>query len=299
MRLDEQVSRRRNYRRGQGYVVLAALAWSTAGVLQRGLDVDIPTQIAGRSAFGFATVLLFIALTRGSRAVGTSFTKMGRFELAFAACSACATTGFIVALNYASVASVVFMFALTPMVAAGINRFGLGIHITRKTLFAMLIAAAGVSVMVGGPGGMRGVGLILSVIMTVAFALMVTIAQYKSDTTMAPAICLSHLVVVLVALPVASLMTIGATDFVLLAILGIVQMGLGTVFFTMGARLIPAVEVALITLLEIVLAPIWVWLVFSERPSTSVFLGGVIVLGAVTLQTLGMPRSGSPLPQKT
>ena len=71
--------------------------------------------------------------------------------------------------------------------------------------------------------------------------------------------------------------------------LGVGQMGLGLAFLTMGARLIPAAEVALITLLEVVLGPLWVWLAFSERPSTTTLIGGAIVMAAVALQARGDP----------
>jgi drug/metabolite transporter (DMT)-like permease len=64
-------------------------------------------------------------------------------------------------------------------------------------------------------------------------------------------------------------------------------MGLGLAFLTMGARLLPAAEVALITLLEIVLGPLWVWLALSEHPSTATLVGGTIVVAAVALQTGG------------
>ena len=63
--------------------------------------------------------------------------------------------------------------------------------------------------------------------------------------------------------------------------------GLGLAFLTMGARLIPAAEVALITLLEVVLGPVWVWIALSERPSTATLVGGVIVIAAVVLQAGG------------
>ena len=72
-------------------------------------------------------------------------------------------------------------------------------------------------------------------------------------------------------------------------LLGIAQIGLGFIFLTIGARLIPAGEVALITLLEIVLGPLWVWLFLSEGPSAATFTGGMIVLGAVLLQSRGEP----------
>jgi DME family drug/metabolite transporter len=51
--------------------------------------------------------------------------------------------------------------------------------------------------------------------------------------------------------------------------------------------LIPAAEVALITLLEVVLGPLWVWLVRSERPGIATLVGGVVVLGAVGIQARG------------
>jgi len=74
-------------------------------------------------------------------------------------------------------------------------------------------------------------------------------------------------------------------DLALLVLLGVGQVGLGLAFLTIGARLIPAAEVALITLLEIVLGPLWVWIVLAERPALIVIVGGVVVILAVVLQT--------------
>jgi len=70
-------------------------------------------------------------------------------------------------------------------------------------------------------------------------------------------------------------------------------MGLGLAFLTIGARLIPAAEVALITLLEVVLGPLWVWIALAERPSAATLVGGGVVMGAVVLQAVGEP-SGLP-----
>jgi len=59
------------------------------------------------------------------------------------------------------------------------------------------------------------------------------------------------------------------------------------VFLTIGARLIPAAQVALITLLEVVLGPLWVWLAIDERPSTATLVGGAVVVAAVIIQARG------------
>ena len=56
-------------------------------------------------------------------------------------------------------------------------------------------------------------------------------------------------------------------NLVLLILLGAGQIGLGLALLSIGARLIPAAEIATITLLEVVLGPLWVWIVVSERPA--------------------------------
>ena len=80
-------------------------------------------------------------------------------------------------------------------------------------------------------------------------------------------------------------------DLGLLVLLGVGQMGLGLAFLTVGARLIPAAEVALITLLEVVLGPLWVWIGYSETPGLATVVGGAVVIVAVFLQTT--QRAGS------
>jgi len=101
---------------------------------------------------------------------------------------------------------------------------------------------------------------------------------------MAPAICLSQALLVVAIVPLAHPSTVNAHDLTFLVLLGVGQVGLGLAFLTVGARLIPAAEVALITLLEIVLGPLWVWIVLGERPALIAVIGGVVVVLAVVLQ---------------
>jgi drug/metabolite transporter (DMT)-like permease len=102
---------------------------------------------------------------------------------------------------------------------------------------------------------------------------------------MAPAICLSQLLVLVVVGPFAQPSTVDERDLLLLIFLGVGQMGLGLVLFTMGARLIVASEVALITLLEVVLGPFWAWVAVGETPAAMTIVGGAVVTAAVILQT--------------
>ena len=142
--------------------------------------------------------------------------------------------------------------------------------VTRRTAVAMVVALAGVGIMmVGGPGGAQGIGLVLSVVMTLAFALALVVTRHRRDISMAPAICLSQVLVLAVVAPLAEPGSGDTRNILLIALLGVGQMGLGLALLTIGARLISAAEVALITLLEVVFGPAWVWIAYSERPSTT------------------------------
>jgi len=275
-------------RRGQAYVVLAALAWSTAGVLQRELTVDTATQAAGRAFFGTLGILAFVVLSE-RRGVRRAFLSIGVSGLGVAVSVAVASGTFIVALNHSTVANVLFMMAVAPIAAAVIAWLFLREPVSRRTVVAMLVALAGVGLMVGGPGGAGGLGLALSILMTLAFAVAVVIARHRRDVSMAPAICLAQALVFTAFVPFSSPSSIDSHDLALMIALGFGQMALGNVFFALGARLIPAAEIALITLLEVVLGPVWVWLVLGERPSNATLLGGAVVVFAVILQARGDP----------
>ena len=280
-------------RRGQLYVGLAALAWSTAGLLQRELSVDIPTQLAGRALFAFLALAVLAALSNRARTLD-AFRSMGLAGLAVAVCTSVASGSFIVALNHANVANVLFMQALAPIAAAALAWVALGEAISGRTWVAMSIALGGVAVMVGGPGTGGVVGLTTSLIMTIAFAGAIVITRHRREVSMLPAICLSQFLVLLAFAPFADPASVGERDIAFLVLLGAGQMALGLFFLTIGARLILAAEVALITLLEIVLGPLWVWIALSERPSSAALVGGLIVIIAVLIQTTKDPPA-SPL----
>ena len=283
-----QESRRR--RRGQIYVALAAVAWSTAGVLQRQLTLDTATQVAGRAAFASVALLAYVAVVERGRVV-QAFRSIGLAGVAVALCVATASGSFIAALNHTSVARVLFILALAPVLAALLARVTLGEPITRRTSLAMALALAGVALMLGAPGEGSLVGDGLSFVTALAFALMIVITRWRHDVSMAPATCLSQVILVVAFMPFASPGEITGDAVVWLALLGIGQIGLGFALLTVGARLIPAAQVGLITLLEVVLGPLWVWLALNERPTTLTLVGGAIVIVAIVIQTRGAPPS--------
>src|SRR4051794_33868660 len=276
----------RSERRGQIYVALAAVAWSTAGVFQRQLTLDTPTQVCGRAAFAGAALLAYVAVVDRGRVL-EAFRSVGIAGVAVALCVATASGSFIAALNQTSVARVLFILAVSPVLAALLARVTLGEPIPRRSALAMALAVAGVSLMLRAPGEGSLAGDGLAFLAALAFAMMVVITRWRHDVSMAPATCLSQAILVAVFLPFASPGEISGEDVAWLAALGIGQIGLGFALLTVGARLIPAAQVGLITLLEVVLGPLWVWLALDERPSTLTLVGGAIVIVAIVIQTRG------------
>ncbi len=281
-------------------MLAAAVAWSTAGLAQRGLDATPGTQVFGRALFAFITLLILVALTERSGAIA-SMRSLGREGIAISLFLAISSGTFLLALSYTSVANVLFLQAAAPMIAALLGWFLLSERISRRTWLAMVVAAAGVGAMVLGTlsAGVLAVGL--PIVMTLSFAFVIVIARHRRDVSMLPAACASQALVIVVVAPFVSFGSASASDWRLFVALGVLQMGLGLVLLTIGARLLPPAEVALLALLEVVLGPLWVWLAYSEEPRTTTLVGGAIVSAAIVVQATGSDgpvgvSEGLPLP---
>jgi drug/metabolite transporter (DMT)-like permease len=284
---------RRTERRGQLYVALAAIAWSSAGLLQRGVEAGAAAQVGVRALFACVALFAYVAVAERGRVLA-AWRAIGVAGVGVAAALAVASAAFIVALNHTTVAHVLFIQAMAPVLAALIAWIALGEPVSTRTGVAMGIAVAGVALMVGGPGGGNLLGDGLSLTMALAFAVSIVISRHRRDVSMLPATCLSQLFLVIAFLPFAAPAGMPGDDLLALAALGAGQIGLGLALLTVGARLIPAAQVALITLLETVLGPLWVWLAIDEKPTTATLVGGAIVVVAVVIQTAGAPQRPRP-----
>ena len=279
---------------GSAYIALAALVWSLAGILQRQLHMNLASQLAGRAAFALLAILVFVAIAERGQVL-RAFRAIGRWGLVVAVLMAVASGSFITALNDTSVANVLVIQALVPLAAAFLGRLA-GDPVRPRTWMAMGVAVAGFAVMAGAPTRPGLWGTVFSLITMLTFAATIVVARHKSDVSMAPATCLSQVLVLAAFAPFAHVSEMGGANLGWLALLGIVQMGLGLFFLSLGARLIPAADVALISQLENVLGPVWVWLAGIERPSATTIAGGIIVICAVVFQvTQGTERS-APAP---
>jgi drug/metabolite transporter (DMT)-like permease len=278
---------------GMGYTALAAAAWSLAGILQRQLHMGLASQLAGRAVFASLAVFVFVAAAERGRVI-PAFRAIGRPGLAIAVLMTISSGSFITALSITPVADVMVISALAPLAAALLGML-VGEPVRPRTWVAMGVATGGFAVMAGAPGRPGLAGMTLSFIAMLGYAATIVVARRRAEVSMAPATCLSQVLVFAVFAPFAHVSEMGGANLGYLALMGVVQMGLALFFLSLGARLIPAVEVALIAQLENVLGPLWVWLAGLEYPSVPTIIGGIIVIGAVVLQvTQGSGPLGAP-----
>lgn len=274
------------------YTALAATAWSLAGILQRQLHMGLASQLAGRAVFASLAVLVFVAVAEHGQVI-PAFRAVGRPGLAIAVLMTISSASFITALSITPVADVMVIQALAPLAAA---LLGLLVRerVRPRTWVAMGVAVAGFAVMAGAPSRPGLAGMTFSFAAMLSYAATIVVARHNADVSMAPATCLSQVLVFAVFAPFAHVSEMGGSNLGYLALMGIVQMGLALFFLSLGARLIPAVEVALIAQLENVLGPLWVWLAGIEHPSAPTIAGGIVVIGAVVLQV----TQGSRMPHR-
>ena len=198
-----------------------------------------------------------------------------------------ASTCFIFSLAHTSVANTLLLMSTGPFVAGLLGFILLGERVALRTWVTMGVALAGVAVMVGnsyGHGAM--VGDLLAIVMAASFAVATVLVRRHPEIHMAPAAALATTITALVALPFADPLATAPRDLALLAFFGVGQFGAGFLLFMAGARLIPVAESSLIGMLEIVLGPLWVWLVLSEQPAAASLTGGALIVAALFANTL-------------
>jgi drug/metabolite transporter (DMT)-like permease len=275
------------YRRGVLLVAGAALAWSSAGLIVRTVATDAWTTLFWRSVFACVSLLAYIAI-RDRRGMAAAFTGIGWAGIALAGCFATSMICFILALEQTTVANVLIFQAAAPFIAALLAWLVLRERVSARGIAAIVATMFGIVIMVSDSVQTGRVGGdLLSAAMSLGFAGTIVLARHRRDLAMTPASCLATAMTALIALPFAEHpFAVAPTDLLLLALFGIGQMGLGLVCFMAGVRLLPAADAGLISVLESVLGPLWVWLAFGENPGTRAMIGGSIVLAAVVLHTL-------------
>ena len=279
-------------------MVLVTLLWSIAGVVTRHLDAARSFEVTfWRSLFNALALAIGLTVLRGT-GVWRGLLRPSRVLWASSLFWAVMFTAFMVALTLTTVANVLVTMAIGPMMTALFSRLFLGQRLPLRTWLAIFAAGAGIVWMFGAEAG-NGASLLGSLVacaVPVAGAANWTLLQRVGESgadapDMLPAVLIGSVISALATLPLAWPLQASAHDLGLLALLGTVQLALPCLLLVRLTRELPAAEIALLALLEVLFGVAWAWLGAGEQLSASVVMGGALVLGAlVANQALALRR---------
>ncbi|MGH8951570.1 MAG: DMT family transporter [Acidimicrobiia bacterium] len=275
-------------RRGLAFAFAGILFLSPESLLIRLVSVDRWTLLFWRGALMCVGLLVASSvLARTPRVIR----RIGRPGLLVAVLFGLQTVLFIVSITNTAVANTLVAVSAAPLFAAVYQWVFFRQPIGRRLLGVIVVAIVGIAIMFSGSlGGGTLLGDLAGLGAAAGLGGSFVVIGRNQDRSMVPAMGLGGLVAALVALPWADPMSATASDFRYLAISGFVVLPLGFGLLAVAPRYIPGAEVALITLLETVLGPLWVWMALGEVPTGAALIGGVIVIGALAFNSIVMLR---------
>lgn len=286
------------YGTGVALVVVASLMWSLMSLAIRLIEGADTWQVLFWRSAGMVPVLVVLILARSGglwrplRAVGLAGVIGGAGLVA-------AFAGAIFAVQTTTVANAVFLYAASPFLAAILGWLILGERVAPATWAAIALAGVGIFLMVreGLSLGM-GRGSAAALLSAAGFAAFTLALRWRRLGDMYPALLIGGLMSMAVAagvtLGTGGTLAVSLRDGGIAMAAGAVLLGLGLALYTLGSRAVPAAELTLLAMIEVMLAPVWVWLVLGETASPGTWIGGAVLLAAVAGNALAGLRRGQP-----
>lgn len=219
----------------------------------------------------------------------------GRLGLAVAGLYGLSSVFFVVAVHHTATANLAFILALNSGFAAVLSWVFLRERPQAATLAAMAVMVFAVFLIVrDGIGHGRLIGDLFGLVSTATIACAITVTR-ASGRDMGLTALSGALVPLLVAMPLVASQGYRVEAPGWIVFNGAVVTPLAFFCLARGPRYLSGPEVAMFYLLETVLAPVWVWLIFSEAPSRNTLTGGAILVATLAAHSLWQLRRGTRL----
>ena len=293
-------SKKINYRNSVLLVLAAGICWSSMGLGVRHIEVANVWQILFFRSLSL-TPLLLLVLT--IRARGNPFPIIQRAGLAGVVGGISlifAFSGGILAIQTTSVANAMFLFAAAPFFAAVLGWLLLKEYVRNATWISMMVALVGIVIMVWeGISIGRIIGNAAALISALGFAVFTISLRWRKLEDMLPTVFLAGLFAIIIAGALCQIKGYGLDvpkrDIWIALALGVFQVGAGLILYTLGSKVVPSAELALLSMTEVVFGPFWVWLFLGETAGVYTLLGGMILLIAIASNALsGLRRKPIP-----
>lgn len=275
------------YKTGAGLILLAGLLWSIQGPIITLIDQTGSWALLMWRSVGLLAVLLaYLALQGGAI---RQISGLGSAGVIGALGLVLAYGGAIFAFQSTSVARAVLLFSASPFFAAILGRILLGQRVPWITWVSILLATGGILWMVqDGLAGGSGLGDMAALGSALGFAIF-TVSLGRGGA-MYPTIALGAIFSIItgagMALLLGQAIVTTSADISLALFMGVVTLSGGMILFSLGSQVVPAASAMLMSLIEVFLAPVWMWLFFGQGITANTAIGGAIVLAAVILNAV-------------
>jgi drug/metabolite transporter (DMT)-like permease len=276
----DQASQRR---RAILFLILAATLWSTGGLMIKSTSWQPLGILVGRNIFSSVVLLLYLRRFP---------VRLTRWKLVAAVSHILTAFLFISSTRLTTAANAIFLQYTAPIYIVILGFWFLHESPTRTDWISMPIIFGGMLLFLGDRLSLDSVhGILLAVLSGMTMAMMTVALRAQKDGTPAESILLGQLFTVLVGIPLILRESWTAANLLIIAYLGIFQIGFAFLLFTSAIKHVPAIEATLISTLEPILNPVWVLLFNGERPGMYAVLGGLVVLAGICVNAVGSARA--------
>lgn len=262
-------------------VTMSAVLWSSAGLFVRMAGVDAWTLLGWRSLFAAAALgTIAVVQARGRRR--WSLLDIGRQGWLSVPIFIVSTISYVFALKLTTVANVMTIYATLPFVAAGISFIWIGERMTARVLIASAISLCGIVIMAGAATRPQDiVGNLAAFLMTFGFGLQLVQSKKHPSLNIPVISAIACALCALLCWPLMSTTLPSPYQLSVMAMFGVLTTGIAYILVLTGSRYVSSSEAGFLSMLDVVLGPLWVWWFFAEQPGVAVLIGGSIVLASV------------------
>ncbi|MFZ6655855.1 DMT family transporter [Undibacterium sp. TJN19] len=288
-----------SHRKAVMLMICAATLWSIAGVFTRHLEVARDFEVTFWRSFFAAVFIAAVMMKQYKWGFVPRLRLLGKLGMLSGFMWATMYSCFMIALTMTTVANTSVMESLSPLFTALLAWLVLRQKIPARTWWAIAAACLGmVWMFVGSISEVdsRGLtGMLIAFGIPLASSTNVIILKKGGHAVdLVPAVFMGGTISALMMLPFAWPFHVSLHDLIILAILGFFQLGLPCMLMVKASDSLTAPEIALLSLLEVLLAPIWAWLGAGEVPAMASIYGGAVVLIALVFNELTDMRNEKP-----
>jgi drug/metabolite transporter, DME family len=266
-------------RRARLCLLFAAVLWSLAGIFIKFLSLPPLTIVFYRSLFASLFFAFFVR-----RSIAVPRVALLVSALAYTA----AISAFVSANKITTAANAIALQYTAPMFVFMIVHFLFGEKITGASWISLVLGMLGIAVIcVGSAGQPDAVGVMIALLSGLLFSIYMVSLRFLKEFNPGTLTFLNNLVCCLMLLPlVGSELSLSLKEGWIVAVMGIVQLGIPYWLFSKGLEQISVQEASLIVLIEPVLNPLWVALIVGELPSGATLVGGFCIVGSLAFRYL-------------